>query len=74
MDAGLARILVPTRCGGYGLGLDTWFEVVREISAADASHGWCASLLIHHPHMVGQFPEQAQEAVWADGPDVPIAA
>ena len=74
IDAGLARILVPTRFGGYGLGLDTWFEVVREISAADASHGWCASLLIHHPHMVGQFPEKAQQAVWADGPDVPVAA
>jgi 3-hydroxy-9,10-secoandrosta-1,3,5(10)-triene-9,17-dione monooxygenase len=74
IDAGLARILVPTRFGGYGLGLDTWFEVVREISAADASHGWCASLLIHHPHMVGQFAEQAQKAVWAEGPDVPIAA
>ena len=59
IDIGLARILVPTRFGGYGLGLDTWFEVVREISTADASHGWCASLLIHHPHMVGQFPEQA---------------
>jgi 3-hydroxy-9,10-secoandrosta-1,3,5(10)-triene-9,17-dione monooxygenase len=74
IDAGLARILVPSRFGGYGLGLDTWFEVVREISAADASHGWCASLLIHHPHMIGQFAEEAQQAVWADGPDVPIAA
>ncbi len=55
-------------------GIDTWFEVVREISTADASHGWCASLMIHHPHMVAQFPEEAQQAVWADGPDVAIAA
>ena len=74
MDAGIARILMPPRYGGYGLGIDTWFEVVREISTADASHGWCASLIIHHPHMVAQFPEEAQQAVWADGPDVAIAA
>jgi 3-hydroxy-9,10-secoandrosta-1,3,5(10)-triene-9,17-dione monooxygenase len=72
--AGLPRILVPPRFGGYGLSVDTWFDVVREISKADASHGWCASLQIHHPHYLGQFPEEAQQAVWADGPDVPIAA
>jgi 3-hydroxy-9,10-secoandrosta-1,3,5(10)-triene-9,17-dione monooxygenase len=74
LGAGIARILVPTRFDGYGLGLDTWFDVAREISKTDASHGWCASLMIHHPHMVGMFAEEAQRAVWADGPDVAIAA
>ena len=74
LDAGTARILVPPRFGGYGLDFDTWFEVVQEISKADASHGWCASLIIHHAHLIGQFPEEAQQAVWADGPDVAIAA
>lgn len=74
LDAGIARILIPPRFGGYGLGLDTWLDVMLEISKADASHGWCASLLIHHPHFLGQCTEAAQQAVWADGPDVPIAA
>jgi len=74
LDAGIARILIPPQFGGYGLDFDTWFDVVREISKADASHGWCASLIIHHPHCIGQFPEEAQKAVWADGPDVAIAA
>jgi 3-hydroxy-9,10-secoandrosta-1,3,5(10)-triene-9,17-dione monooxygenase len=74
IDAGITRILIPPSFGGYGLGLDTWFEVVREISKADASHGWCASLLIHHPHYLSQFPEAAQRSVWANGLDVPIAA
>jgi 3-hydroxy-9,10-secoandrosta-1,3,5(10)-triene-9,17-dione monooxygenase len=73
LAAGITRILIPPRFGGYGLSLDTWFEAVREISKADASHGWCASLLIHHPHYLSQFPEQAQETVWADGLDVAIA-
>jgi 3-hydroxy-9,10-secoandrosta-1,3,5(10)-triene-9,17-dione monooxygenase len=72
--AGLARILVPTRFGGYGLDFDTWLDTVLEISKFDASHGWCASLIVHHAHVIGQFPEAAQQAVWADGPDVAIAA
>lgn len=72
--AGITRVLIPPRFGGYGLALDSWFEAVREISKADASHGWCASLMIHHPHYLGQFPEAAQQAVWADGIDAPIAA
>jgi 3-hydroxy-9,10-secoandrosta-1,3,5(10)-triene-9,17-dione monooxygenase len=74
LAAGLARILVPTRFGGYELDHDTWFDVILEISKADASHGWCASLIVHHAHMLGQFPEEAQQAVWAEGPDVAIAA
>jgi len=74
LAAGIARILIPRRFGGYGLGLDTWFEVVREIGKADASHAWCASLMIHHPHYISQFAEAAQKSVWADGIDVPIAA
>jgi alkylation response protein AidB-like acyl-CoA dehydrogenase len=35
VSAGITRILVPPRFGGYGLGLNTWFEVVREIAQAD---------------------------------------
>jgi 3-hydroxy-9,10-secoandrosta-1,3,5(10)-triene-9,17-dione monooxygenase len=73
LAAGIARILVPRRFGGYELGLETWLDVVLEIARADASHGWCASLLIHHPHYLAQFSEAAQTAVWADGPDVAIA-
>ena len=74
LAAGITHILIPQRFGGYGLGLDTWFEVVREIGKADASHAWCASLMIHHPHYISQFAEDAQKAVWAGGLDVPIAA
>src|SRR3984957_9943407 len=73
-DAGFARILVPKSVGGYGLGFDTWFEVTRELCKADASHGWCASLIIHHNHLIAQYPDAAQKTLWANGLDVPIAA
>src|SRR5215467_11050301 len=74
LDAGFARILIPKQAGGYGLGFDTWFEVTRELCKADASHGWCASLIIHHNHLIAQYPEAAQRTLWAKNIDVPIAA
>jgi len=74
LDAGFARVLVPTEIGGYGLGFDTWFEVQRELSKADASHGWCAGLITHHAHLIAQFPKTAQETLWAKSLDVPVAA
>src|ERR1700694_5171707 len=74
IEAGLARILIPSEVGGYGLGFDTSVEATRELCKADASHGCCAGLLIHHNHLIAQFPEAAQRTLWANGLDVPIAA
>jgi 3-hydroxy-9,10-secoandrosta-1,3,5(10)-triene-9,17-dione monooxygenase len=73
LDAGLARLLVPARFGGDEADLTTWYEVVREIAKADASHGWCASLLVHMPHYASYFPLAGQEEMWADGVDFGIA-
>jgi 3-hydroxy-9,10-secoandrosta-1,3,5(10)-triene-9,17-dione monooxygenase len=74
LDSGFARILIPKEAGGYGLGFDTWFEVTRELCKIDASHGWCASLIIHHNHLIAQYPQAAQKTLWANGLDMPIAA
>src|SRR5262245_49937056 len=74
LEIGLARILIPARFGGYDLDFETWLDAVLEISKVDASHGWCASLIVHHAHIIGQFPEEAQQAVWGTGPDVAVAA
>ena len=73
LDIGLARILLPKRYGGTELGLQAWVDVCVEIGKADAAHAWCASLMIHHPHYLAQFPDAAQADVWKDGPDVSIA-
>ena len=74
LAAGFARILLPTRIGGYGLGFDTWFDVMRELSKADASHGWCAGLVIHHAHLIAQYPDAGQRTLWDKTLDVAIAA
>ncbi|GHG49954.1 acyl-CoA dehydrogenase [Sinomonas cellulolyticus] len=74
VEAGVARVLVPAAFGGAELGLETWFEIVHEIAKSDMSTAWIASLAMHHPHYIAQFPLAAQEEVWRDGPDVVIAA
>ena len=73
LDIGLARVLLPKRYGGTELGLQAWVDISMEIGKADAAHAWCASLMMHHPHYLAQFPDAAQADVWAQGPDVSIA-
>ncbi|MFG3522005.1 acyl-CoA dehydrogenase family protein [Nocardia nova] len=73
--AGLGgRILAPRRFGGDELSLDTMYAVSVELGRGCASTAWCAALLPHDAHMVGFFPQEAQEAVWAQGPDACVAA
>ncbi|MGW0022322.1 acyl-CoA dehydrogenase family protein [Rhodococcus sp. NPDC003382] len=75
IGAGLGgRILAPRRYGGDELTLDTMYDVSVELGRACASTAWCAALLPHDAHMVGFFPQCAQDAVWEDGPDTCIAA
>jgi alkylation response protein AidB-like acyl-CoA dehydrogenase len=74
VDAGFPRVLVPSEYGGLERDAITWFEVVREVARGDASHGWCASLMMHHAHYVSLFPEAAQQAVWEESPNVVISA
>lgn len=73
LDIGLARVLTPKRYGGTEFGLQAWMDVCVEIGKADAAHAWCASLMMHHPHYLAQFRDEAQIDVWNDGPDVAIA-
>ena len=74
IEAGLPRILLPKRYGGYELGLQAWVDVCVEIGKADAAHAWCASLYIHHPHYLAQFPDAAQADVWDTDADAIMAA
>lgn len=72
-DAGLVRTLVPTRYGGEGLALTDAMDVTIEVAKAYGSMGWVGSFWSDHPHWVGFYPEEAQNEVWAAGPDARIA-
>lgn len=65
-DAGLFRLLQPKRYGGLEYDFGTQVKINIELSAADASAGWCIGLGMVHNWLVGQFPLQCQEEVWDD--------
>ena len=68
IDTGLIATLVPKRFGGYELGLDTASEIIRIFSAVCPATGWVLAFYIAHNWIHCQFPERAQQEIFADGP------
>ena len=68
-EAGLMRLMQPTRFGGSELWLDDLMNVVFEIGKVCASTAWVYSNLASHAWNIGQFELQAQEDVWGKDPD-----
>lgn len=71
-EAGLLRLLVPARVGGDQLGLTEMVEAVRSTAWADGAASWVLMVLTAHDWMMGSMSEQAQDEVYADGPDTVI--
>ena len=71
-DAGLLRLLVPARVGGDQLGLPEMVDAVRSTAWADGAASWVLMVLTAHDWMMGSMSEQAQDEVYAEGPDTVI--
>lgn len=72
-DAGVFRILAPAGVGGFGMGVETYAEVVRRLARGCASTAWNAGHLMEHVWMLARWPQSVQDEVFADGP-APLAA
>lgn len=65
--AGFYRILTPRRYGGFEFGVDTFMQVVIELTAGCSSTGWQYSLGHSHALTVASlFDEAVQDEVFAD--------
>lgn len=65
--AGLCRVWIPKRYGGYELDLEAGIESCWEAAKGCASSAWCLSVWQQHSWIVAHFPEQAQaETLGAD--------
>lgn len=64
-DAGLMKILVPKRYGGYELDVDTMVRVVRTIAPSCTSTAWVLAFYIGHNWLHALFPERSQDEVFA---------
>ncbi len=69
VSSGLIRLGNPQRYGGLDVEYDAAFDVSWELGRACGSTAWCYSLWTVHNWWVGHFPEQAQEELFASGPD-----
>jgi 3-hydroxy-9,10-secoandrosta-1,3,5(10)-triene-9,17-dione monooxygenase len=67
IDAGMFKIPVPARVGGYELTLRTLAAAVTGISEACPSSGWVLMVMGAHHWCMGTFPEAAQDEVFARG-------
>jgi 3-hydroxy-9,10-secoandrosta-1,3,5(10)-triene-9,17-dione monooxygenase len=74
IDAGMLRTLTPKRWGGYEHDHEVEFDIAVELGRSTCgSSAWCLNYLTDHLCMVAHFPEEAQQEVWANGPDVCVA-
>lgn len=74
LDAGFARHFVPRAWGGQAGTFSDAVAAVTAVAEACASAAWCAALWAWHARFAAILPDRAQQDLWADGPDVPIAA
>lgn len=72
-DAGVLKIAQPKRYGGYETSMRTMLDVSAEVGEADGGTSWVVTLLNVCAWMVGTFPQQAQDDVWADDPDALVS-
>jgi alkylation response protein AidB-like acyl-CoA dehydrogenase len=67
-DAGLFKISVPKRYGGYETSMRTMLEVSEAVGAADGGTAWVLTLVNVCNWLVGLFPQQAQDDIYGADP------
>ena len=69
--AGILKMRVPVRYGGYESDMRTVVEVLAELGRGDASTSWVVAVWAISTWMLGLFPDEVQDEVFAT-PDVRI--
>lgn len=64
-DAGVLRLRVPVAHGGHEADLTTVVEVVAELARGDGSAAWTAAVWAISTWVVGQFPDEVRQEVFA---------
>jgi 3-hydroxy-9,10-secoandrosta-1,3,5(10)-triene-9,17-dione monooxygenase len=73
-EAGMFRLLTPTRFGGYGAELSTVIAVSEALGEVDGSSSWLVSIASVGAWTMGQFcSPRSQKEIFGPGPDVRVA-
>src|SRR5581483_11337786 len=73
-EAGLFRIVQPTRVGGSELDYVALVDCAEQLGKGDASVAWNFANLASHHWMLAMFDKQAQDLVWDQDPNALIAS
>lgn len=71
-DAGMFRMFVPESLGGLELGLQSSVDALAELAGGDPSASWVVMILGAADLVVAQLPVEAQQEIYADGPDTHV--
>jgi alkylation response protein AidB-like acyl-CoA dehydrogenase len=72
-DAGLFRIAVPKRYGGYETSMRTMLDVSAAVAEADGGTSWVLTLVNVCAWLASLFPEKAQDDVFGADPDAKVS-
>ncbi|PTR07664.1 MULTISPECIES: acyl-CoA dehydrogenase family protein [Novosphingobium] len=73
-QAGVFRALVPAMYGGDEVDFIEFLAGVRRLAAVCPASGWIAGVVGTHSHGISYYGKQAQDDIWADGPDTRICS
>lgn len=71
-EAGLFRLTVPRRFGGYESDVRTLIDVTAATTEGDGSTGWVLAVVNTCNWLASLFPEQAQDEVFGTDPDARV--
>ncbi len=71
-DAGMFKLSLPKRFGGYELPWRTTLQVGAELARGDGSTSWAATLINVCGWLSGLYPERAQQDIFAGHPDARV--
>lgn len=71
-DAGILKMRVPVRYGGYESDMGTVVDVLAELGRGDGSAAWTVAVWAISTWMTGLFPDEVQDEMFAS-PDVRIS-
>ncbi len=72
-DAGMFKVAVPKRYGGYETSMRTMLDVSTAVAEADGGTAWVVTLTNVMAWAVGLFSEQAQDDVFGANPDAKVS-
>lgn len=73
-DAGLFRLMQPVAYNGFGREFADYIAVAEELGAGCPSSAWIYANVILKSWMVGMYPREAQDEVWARDPDTIVSS